>query len=68
MPRSDIPSIAIKIVPRNQSVPKLARKLRNGDIAVVGYTTDDALFLDLRTIFPESDELVTQALSPTLIN
>ncbi len=68
MPRSEFPSTAIKIVPKNQSVPKLARKLRNGGTAVVGYTTDDALLLDLRTIFPESDELVAQALSATLIN
>ncbi len=68
MPRSEFPSVAIKIVPKNQSVPKLARELRNGETAVVGYTTDDALLLDLRTIFPESDELVTEALSATLIN
>ncbi|MDG1072485.1 MAG: L-seryl-tRNA(Sec) selenium transferase [Akkermansiaceae bacterium] len=68
MPRSEFPSVAIKIVPKNQSVPKLARQLRNGETAVVGYTTDDALLLDLRTIFPESDELVTEALSATLIN
>ena len=68
MPRSEFPSVAIKIVPKNQSVPKFARELRNGETAVVGYTTDDALLLDLRTIFPESDELVTEALSATLIN
>ena len=66
MPRSEFPSIAIKIAPKNQSVPKLARKLRSGETAVVGYTTDDALLLDLRTVFPETDELVAQALSAAL--
>ncbi|MFT6864462.1 MAG: L-seryl-tRNA(Ser) seleniumtransferase [Akkermansiaceae bacterium] len=62
MPRSEFPSIAIKLAPQNQSVPKLAKKLRLGDPAIVGYTTDDALFLDLRTIFPDSDTLVNAAL------
>jgi len=62
MPRSEFPSIAIKLAPQNQSVPKLAKKLRLGDPAIVGYTTDDALFLDLRTIFPDSDTLVNEAL------
>jgi len=66
MPRSEFPSIAIKIVPENQSVPKLARKLRVGDNAIVGYTTDDALLLDLRTVFPETDELVSEALADAL--
>jgi L-seryl-tRNA(Ser) seleniumtransferase len=66
MPRSEFPSIAIKLVPQIQSVPKLARKLRNGEVALVGYTTDDALWLDLRTIFPETDEQVRKALELAL--
>ena len=66
MPRSEFPSIAIKLVPSNQSVPKLAKKLRLGTPAIVGYTTDDALFLDLRTIFPETDKEVTAALESAI--
>lgn len=66
MPRSEFPSIALKITPSNQSIPKLARKLRIGTPAVVGYTTDDALFLDLRTIFPDTDQLVSEALKNAL--
>ena len=62
MPRSEFPSLAIKLVPHNQSVPKLARSLRLGTPAMIGYTTDDALFLDLRTVFPESDPAVREAL------
>lgn len=63
MPRSEFPSIAIKIVPKETSIAKLAKKLRQGTPALVGYTTDDALFLDLRTIFPETDPQITQALN-----
>ncbi len=63
MPRSEFPSIALKIIPQGQSLTKLARKLRTGKDALVGYTTDDALFIDLRTIFPEDDPRVAEALS-----
>jgi L-seryl-tRNA(Ser) seleniumtransferase len=66
MPRAEFPSIALKLVPSNQSVPKLAKKLRVGSPALVGYTTDDALFLDLRTIFPADDERVAKALAQVL--
>lgn len=66
MPRSEFPSVAIKLVPKSQSVPKLARSLRLGKTALVGYTTDDALILDLRTIFPESDPLIKAVLEAAL--
>ncbi len=66
MPRSEFPSIAVKLVPKNQSIPKLARKLRLGTTAIVGYTTDDALLIDLRTVFPETDSQVREALESAL--
>jgi len=66
MPRSEFPSIAIKIIPQGQSLTKLARKLRTGKNALVGYTTDDALFIDLRTIFPADDALIVEALQAAL--
>jgi L-seryl-tRNA(Ser) seleniumtransferase len=66
MPRSEFPSVAIKLAPKNQSVPKLAKRLRLGDPAIVGYTTDDALFIDLRTIFPDTDVNVREALESAI--
>jgi L-seryl-tRNA(Ser) seleniumtransferase len=66
MPRSEFPSVSVKLVPKTQSVPKLARRLRLGSPAIVGYTTDDALFLDLRTVFPESDPVIREVLSVIL--
>ena len=67
MPRSEFPSVAIKLVPKNQSVTKLAKKLRLGKSALIGYTTDDALFIDLRTVFPETDQKVKEALESALV-
>ena len=66
MPRSEFPSVAIKLVPNKQSVTKLAKKLRLSESALVGYTTDDALFIDLRTVFPETDHKVAEALESAL--
>jgi L-seryl-tRNA(Ser) seleniumtransferase len=66
MPRSEFPSIAIKLVPNNQSVTKLSKKLRLSESALVGYTTEDALFIDLRTIFPETDHKITEVLKTAL--
>lgn len=66
MPRSEFPSVAIKLVPNKQSVTKLAKKLRLSESALVGYTTDDALFIDLRTVFPETDHKVAEALQSAL--
>ena len=66
MPRSEFPSVAIKLVPNKQSVTKLAKNLRVSESALVGYTTDDALFIDLRTIFPETDHKVAEALKIAL--
>jgi len=66
MPRSEFPSIALKVNPKNQSVQKLASKLRSCARAIVGYTTDDALFLDLRTVFPADDHLICRELQSTL--
>ena len=66
MPRSEFPSVALKITPGGQSIPKLAKKLRLGSPAIVGYTTDDALFLDLRTVFPDTDQAVAGAIKAAL--
>jgi L-seryl-tRNA(Ser) seleniumtransferase len=66
MPRSEFPSVAIKLIPKTQSVTKLAKKLRLSESALVGYTTDDALFIDLRTVFPETDNRVKEALESAL--
>jgi L-seryl-tRNA(Ser) seleniumtransferase len=66
MPRSQIPSIAIKIVPTGISLNKLAKQLRLGSHAIVGYTQENHLMLDLRTIFDWQDTLVANKLKELL--
>ena len=62
LPRSIMSSITIDIVPENCSVADFARTLRTATPPVVGYITDDRLKLDLRTIFPQQDDLVVDAI------
>ncbi len=66
MPRSKIPSIALRITPTGISLNKLAKLLRTGSPAIVGYTQDDHLQLDLRTLFDWQDPLVSQKLKEVL--
>lgn len=66
MPRSQIPSIAIRITPTGLSLNKLAKHLRLGKPAIVGYTQENHFQIDLRTIFDWQDTLVAKKLSEVL--
>lgn len=62
MPKSEIPSLALELNPTTMSLPKLAQRLREKDVPVMGYVAEDRFRLDLRTIFPEQDAIVVQNL------
>ena len=66
MPRSKIPSIALRIKPTGISLNKLSKLLRTGSQAIVAYTQDDKILLDLRTVFDWQDELVSRRLKDIL--
>lgn len=66
MPKSEIPSIAICISPKEQSVNQLAQRLRTGNPAVVATVVDNTLQLDLRTVFAEQDNVLKNALVQAL--
>jgi len=66
MPTSQIPSIALAINPKGISLNKLSRLLRTGTPAIVGYTDQEKLCLDLRTIFPWQDKPITSQLRSLL--
>lgn len=66
MPRSQVPSISLKIQPTGLSLNQLSKELRIGPPAIVGYTQDDHLLLDLRTIFPWQDEQISKRLAELL--
>ena len=63
LPKSNLPSVTIDIVPKNSSLADFASTLRAWKPAVIGYISGDRFKLDLRTIFPHQDGLVIQAIS-----
>src|SRR5437899_1134027 len=62
LPKSTMSSVTIDIVPRNCSLPDFAVRLRNSTPPLIGYIANDRFKLDLRTIFPQQDGLVVEAI------
>ena len=67
MPKSAIPSKTIDILPDNLSLPKLAKRLREADNPVMGYIADEMFKIDLRTIFPRQDQILTNSIKESLL-
>jgi hypothetical protein len=55
-------SITIDIVPENCSLSDFAGCLRNSSTPVIGYIGNGRFKLDLRTIFPQQDDAVIDAI------
>ncbi|MCQ2560160.1 MAG: hypothetical protein MJ157_05570, partial [Clostridia bacterium] len=53
--------------PLDLAVDSLAGELRLGRAAVLGVVRDNHLWLDLRTILPEEEALLSQALANLLL-
>jgi L-seryl-tRNA(Ser) seleniumtransferase len=62
LPKSTMSSVTIEIVPGNCSPAEFAARLRGATPPVIGYITNDRFKLDLRTIFPEQDGAVVEAI------
>jgi L-seryl-tRNA(Ser) seleniumtransferase len=62
LPKSKMPSVIIEIVPGNCSPLEFASELRKATPPVIGYVANDRFKLDVRTIFPEQDDLVVAAI------
>ena len=63
LPKASMSSITIEIVPSNCSVVAFAGRLRRSTPPLIGYIAKDRFKLNLRTIFPQEDGLVIQAIS-----
>ena len=61
LPKSTVSSVTIDIVPQNCSLADFAARLRASNPPVIGYIANARFKLDLRTIFPQQDELVVAA-------
>jgi L-seryl-tRNA(Ser) seleniumtransferase len=62
LPKSTMPSVTIDIVPGNCSLADLAARLRNARPPVIGHIANECFKLNLRTIFPQQDDLVVAAI------
>ncbi len=63
LPKSSMSSVTIEIVPSNCSVVAFAGRLHRSTPPLIGYIANDRFKLNLRTIFPQQDGLVIQAIS-----
>ncbi len=61
LPKSNVPSVTIDFLPRNSSLAEFAASLRASNPPVIGYIADNRFKLDLRTIFPQQDDIVINA-------
>jgi len=62
LPKVNMPSVTINIVPENSSLADFAVALRASNPPVIGYIADGQFKLDLRTIFPHQDDLVVEVI------
>jgi L-seryl-tRNA(Ser) seleniumtransferase len=62
LPKSSLSSVTIDITPKNGSPLDFAASLRNATPPVIGYIAKDHFKLDLRTIFPQQDNLVVETI------
>ncbi len=63
LPRSRIPSVALKIRMTGRRPQEIAAQLRRMDPPVIGYVADNRLCLDLRAVFPSQDKVLARHLA-----
>ncbi len=66
LPGGTLPTRLVAVGTEGRKSPstaqRLARKLRSQEVPVIGRISDNLLLLDPRSVFPEEDEIVLQAL------
>jgi L-seryl-tRNA(Ser) seleniumtransferase len=62
LPKSNLPSVTIDFLPRDSSLAEFATRLRAWNPPVIGYIADNRFKLDLRTIFPQQDDIAMRAI------
>jgi L-seryl-tRNA(Ser) seleniumtransferase len=61
-PSSTLPTTVIALTSNSFSPNELAARLRAADPPVIARVEDGRVLLDLRTVFPEQDDVLTQIL------
>jgi L-seryl-tRNA(Ser) seleniumtransferase len=62
LPKSMMSSVTIEIRPKNCSPAEFAARLRSATPPIIGYIANNRLKIDLRTIFPQQDKAVIEAI------
>jgi L-seryl-tRNA(Ser) seleniumtransferase len=60
-PAAVLPTWQIAVAVEGSSVEELVARLRRAEVPVIARVQDDRVVLDLRTVFPEQDEVVVTA-------
>jgi L-seryl-tRNA(Ser) seleniumtransferase len=68
LPEQTFPTVVIALKAHGPSDAELARALRLADPPVVPRIQDGLVLLDLRSVFPEQDSLLVQAVSRDCTN
>jgi len=62
-PEESIPSLAVSIRDVKRSANNLARRFRDFDPPIIGRVENDDFLVDLRTLFPEQDNILISAIT-----
>ena len=62
LPTTIIPSAGVAVMPHDRSIDAFAALLRRNRPSIIGRSETDALLLDLRTVQPDEDNVIAQAL------
>lgn len=66
LPGVELPTVVLRLKARSQSADELARELRLGSIRVCGRIQHEDVLLDLRSVLPEDDLRLAQAVKQVL--
>jgi L-seryl-tRNA(Ser) seleniumtransferase len=68
LPLESLPSRAIVLRPKSVKTEQVARKFRRHDPPIIGYIRDDKLCLDLKTISPNQDDILVEAINQIVMD
>lgn len=61
-PQAELASFVVAVKPRNLSADELMKRLATGDVPVVARIQDDALLIDLRTVFLKQEKTLVESM------
>ena len=65
-PEVAVPSVALRVDPKPAGAEDLKRRLRKFEPPIIARISDDLVLIDLRTVFPDEDAIVIEALKECL--